>query len=217
MESKQTNMLTAVRNKFLRKAGINTARIRGNIDEQVLNARVLTPLCATDIAKEMFYTLDKSQFKQVQKRYYKEMAAAFHSVFNRYGILYSGLTDDEVILMGDYMDKIAGEVKKDLEILKWQIMGHLMDLPLKERETVWKLIFIMTICCYSHDMLERDLHTRFTELERISHIASLMVNEIMKSLFGKNAPDLIFTDDMFVRTLTVLFTKLTHITTEGIE
>ena len=47
----KANALTAVRNKFLLKAGIDMRRVRTDIDEQVLNARVLTPLCAIDLRR----------------------------------------------------------------------------------------------------------------------------------------------------------------------
>lgn len=212
-----TNTLTAVRNKFLRKAGIDMNRVRIDIDEQVLNARVLTPLCAIDMAYGAYQSLDKSFFKQNTKMWYNDIHAKFHAIFGRHtGIIYSGLTDDEMMLVIDYMEKIEEYVKKDMEILKWQIHGHLMHLPIDERNIAATLILMMTICCYSHDMLDRDLHTNFVELEFIAKRASNIVDAMLKKLFGKNAPDIEFTDDQFTLTLTVLFRKLTEITTEGL-
>lgn len=216
-QPKTTNALTAVRNKFLLKAGIDMRRVRTDIDEQVLNARVLTPLCAIDMAYAAFQSLDKGYFKQSTKMYYNDIQSKFHVIFNRQGILYRGLTDDEMMTAVEYMEKIEQSVKKDMEILKWQIHGHLMHLPLSERTIAATLILMMTICCYSHDMLDRDLHTDFVELQYIAKRASNIVDAMLKTLFGKNAPDIVFTDDMFTRTLTVLFKRLTEITTEGIQ
>lgn len=213
----KANALTAVRNKFLLKAGIDMRRVRTDIDEQVLNARVLTPLCAIDLAYAAFQTLDKDFFKQSTKMWYKEIQGKFHVIFNRNGILYKGLTDDEMLTAVEYMEKIEQSVKKDMEILKWQIHGHLMHMPMPDRSIAATLILMMTICCYSHDMLERDLHTDFVELTGIAKRASRMVDAMMKTLFGKNAPDVVFTDDQFTLTLTVLFKRLTEITTEGIQ
>jgi len=208
--------LTVVRNKFLRKAGIDMSHVRIDIDEQVLNARVLTPICAIDMAYGAFQSLDKSFFKHDTKRYYSDINAKFRTIFGRGGILYSGLDDDEMMSAIDYMEKIEKCVKKDMEILKWQIHGHLMDLPIRERNIVATLILMMTICCYSHDMLNRDLRTNFIELEYISKKASNAVDAILKNLFGKNAPNIEFTDDQFTLTLTVLFKRLTEVTTEGV-
>lgn len=216
-EQKTMNALTIVRNKFLLKAGIDMSRVRIDIDEQTLNTRVLTPLCAVDLAFAAFELLDKDFFKQDTKKLYKDIQGKFHVIFGRHGIIYSGLTDDEMMMVIDYMEKIEEGVKKDMEILKWQIHGHLMMFPIKERNMVANLIIMMTICCYSHDMLERDLHTNFIELEHIAKLGSRLVDLMMKKLFGKDAPDLVFTDNQFTLTLTVLFRRLTEITTEGIE
>ncbi len=216
MAEQTTSALTAVRNKFLLKAGIDMRRVRTDIDENALNARVLTPLCAIDMAYAAFQSLDKGYFKQSTKMYYNDIQSKFHVIFNRNGILYKGLTDDEMMMVVDYMEKIEDCVKKDMEILKWQIHGHIMHLPMKERNIAATLITMMTICCYSHDMLERDLHTDFVELNYIAKRASNIVDVMLKQLFGKNAPNIEFTDDMFTRTLTVLFKKLTEITTEGV-
>ena len=216
MAEQTTNALTAVRNKFLLKAGIDMRRVRTDIDENALNARVLTPLCAIDMAYAAFQSLDKGFFKQSTKMYYNDIQAKFHVIFSRNGIIYKGLTDDEMMMVVDYMEKIEDCVKKDMEILKWQIHGHIMHLPMTERNIAATLITMMTICCYSHDMLERDLHTDFVELNYIAKRASNIVDVMLKQLFGKNAPNIEFTDDMFTRTLTVLFKKLTEITTEGV-
>lgn len=215
-QQKTGNALTSVRNKFLRKAGIDMSRVRLDIDEQVLNARVLTPLCAIDLAFAAFESLDKDFFKHDTKKLYNDIRGKFHVILGRHGILYGGLTDDEMMLVIDYMEKIEESVKKDLEILKWQIHGHLMTLPIKERNIAATLIMMMTICCYSHDMLDRDLHTNFVELEYIAKRASNIVDAMLKKLFGKNAPDIEFTDEQFTLTLTVLFRRLTEITTEGL-
>lgn len=215
-EQKTASALTIVRNKFLRKAGIDMSRVRVNIAEQTLNARVLTPLCAVDMAYAAFQSLDKDFFKQDIKKLYNDIHGKFHIVFGSHGILYSGLTDDEVMIVNDYMEKIEESVKKDMEILKWQIHGHLMMFPVKERNIAATLITMMTICCYSHDMLDRDLHTNFVELEYIAKLGSRIVDLMMKRLFGKDAPDIVFTDDQFTLTLTVLFRRLTEITTEGL-
>ncbi len=211
------SVLTVVRNKFLRKAGIDMSRVRIDIDEQTLNARVLTPICAVDLAFAAFQSLDKDFFKHETKKLHTDIHNKFHAIFGRQGIMYSGLTDDEVMVVIDYMEKIEESVKKDMEILKWQIHGHLMMFPIKERNMVATLITMMTICCYSHDMLNRDLHTNFIELEYIAKLGSRLVDLMMKKLFGKDAPDIVFTDDQFTLTLTVLFKRLTEITTEGIE
>ena len=169
------------------------------------------------MAYAAFQSLDKSFFKQNTKMWYNDIHAKFHAIFGRHtGIIYSGLTDDEMMLVIDYMEKIEEYVKKDMEILKWQIHGHLMHLPIDERNIAATLILMMTICCYSHDMLDRDLHTNFVELEFIAKRASNIVDAMLKKLFGKNAPDIEFTDDQFTLTLTVLFKKLTEVTTEGL-
>lgn len=208
--------LTVVRNKFLLKAGIDIRHVRLDIDEQVLNARVLTPLCAIDMAYGAFQSLDKSFFKHSAKKCYNDIKAKFHTIFSRNGILYSGLEDEELMSVIDYMEKIDACVKKDMDILKWQIHGHLMDLPMKERNITATIILMMTICCYSHDMLARDLHTDFIELEYISKKASNAVDFILRDLFGKNAPVINFTDEQFTLTLTVLFKRLTEVTTDGV-
>ncbi len=217
MAQETINALTVVRNKFLMKAGIDMRRVRTDIDENALNARVLTPLGAIDLAFAAFQTLDKSFFKQNTKMWYKDIYSKFNAIFNRQGILYKGLTDDEMMMVIDYMEKIEQSVKKDMEILKWQIHGHLMHMPIEERKIAATLITMMTICCYSHDMLKQDLNTNFVELEYISKRGSNIVDAMQKKLFGKDAPDIVFTDDMFTRTLTVLFKRLTEITTEGIQ
>ena len=216
MAEKTTNALTAVRNKFLLKAGIDMRQVRADIDEHVLNARVLTPLCAIDMAYAAFQSLDKSFFKQNTKMYYNDIQAKFSVIFNRNGIIYKGLTDDEMMMVVEYMEKIEESVKKDMEILKWQIHGHIMNLPLPERNIAATLITMMTICCYSHDMLKQDLHTNFVELEYIAKRASNIVDAMLKKLFGKDAPDIVFTDNQFTLTLTVLFRRLTEITTEDV-
>lgn len=217
MAQETTNALTVVRNKFLMKAGIDMRRVRMDIDENALNARVLTPLGAIDLAFAAFQTLDKSFFKQNTKMWYKDIYSKFNAIFNRQGILYKGLTDDEMMMVIDYMEKIEQSVKKDMEILKWQIHGHLMHMPIEERKIAATLITMMTICCYSHDMLKQDLNTNFVELEYISKRGSNIVDAMQKKLFGKDAPDVVFTDDQFTLTLTVLFKRLTEITTEGIQ
>lgn len=220
METEKTNTanaLTVIRDKFLRKIGLYVKNVNGDIDEQKINGRVLTPLCAIDMAYEAFQEIDKSYFRQDTKMLYNGINKKFHAIFSaKNGVIYKGLTEKEIYLLIDYMEKIAEEVKHETEILKWQIMGHLMDFPVKEREIVCKLIYVMTICCYSYDMIERDLHKKFVEIEFISRTASRIVDAMLKQLFGRNAPDLVFTDEVFVQTLTILFNKLSRLTTEGV-
>jgi hypothetical protein len=86
-----------------------------------------------------------------------------------------------------------------------------MHYPPKEREIVGQLMFIMIICCYTIDMLERNAHTKFVELEYISHRAGYIIEHTKSKLFGKKQSSFEIDDDQFIMTLNVLFNNLGRI------
>ena len=206
------NPLTKVRDKFLYEAGIVADKNNPRYDEQLVNTAILTPICAIDLAYGMYQNLDKTFFKQDCKRWYNEMQTKFHAIFApKTGILYRGLTDDEILAACDFMDKIAEEVKHDTDILWWQIQQRIMHYPQKEREIVGQLMFIMIICCYTIDMLERNTRTKFVELEYISHRAGYIIEHTKSKLFGKKQSSFEIDDEQFIMTLKVLFNNLGRI------
>ena len=213
---KEKGTLTSVRNKFLRKAGYSVKSTNPKYNEQEVNARVLAPICALDIAYGAFQTLPKEYFKRESKRWYNEARDKFRRVFGRAGILYNNLNENELMAVNDYMEKQATECAHDIEILKWQIRGHLMDFPTEKRETAATLILIMTILCYSHDMLLRDLNTDFEELFFIARRTDFIFDWMRKEVFGKQMPSVGFADKQFELTLTILFKHLNGVSTEGI-
>ena len=136
--------LTIVRDKFLRMAGVAVTKVTEKLDEQTINARVLAPVCALDIAYGMFQELDPNYFKHNSKKWYNEVRMKFKAIFGTQGILYRSLTDDETMTLNDYMEKITDECKHDTDILWWQLQSHLMDFPQPDREIATKLVFIIT-------------------------------------------------------------------------
>ena len=203
------NPLTKVRDKFLYEAGIVADKNNPRYDEQLVNTAILTPICAIDLAYGMYQNLDKTFFKQDCKRWYNEIQTKFHAIFApKTGILYRGLTDDEILAACDYMDKIAEEIKHDTDILWWQIQQRIMHYPPKEREIVGQLMFIMIICCYTSGMLERNTRIKFAELEYISHRASYIIERTKSKLFGKKQSSFEIDDEQFIMTLKVLFSNL---------
>ena len=96
------NPLTKVRDKFLLEAGIVADKNHPRYNEQLVNTATLTPICAIDLAYGMYQKLDKTYFRQDCKRWYNEMQTKFHAIFApKTGILYRGLTDDEILAACD--------------------------------------------------------------------------------------------------------------------
>ena len=208
--------LTIVRDKFLRMAGVAVTKVTEKLDEQTINARVLAPVCALDIAYGMFQELEPNYFKHNSKKWYNEVRMKFKAIFGTQGILYRSLTDDETMTLNDYMEKITDECKHDTDILWWQLQSHLMDFPQPDREIATKLVFIITICYYTHDMMILDIGTKFVELEHIYRRTSLIVNDMALRLLDHDSTDINFEDKMFEQTLTILFNHINQVTTEGL-
>jgi len=208
--------LTKVRDKFLRLAGVQVTRVTQKLDEQTINARVLAPICAIDIAYEKWQQLDKTYFRQNSKRWYNEVNAKFKTIFGTQGILYRDLTEREVMLVNEYMDKIRETTAHDTNILWWQIQGRIMDFPADDRKIATDLIFIITICCFAHDTMNLDLHSEFFELEYIYRRIAFMVADMAEKKIHKHVEEFCFEDDMFTKTLAALFNRINGTKTEGV-
>lgn len=213
MNQETTKLLTRVRDNFLRMQNIGVKTNIPEYDEELLNAAIITPLCAVGMAYTMFQTINKDYFRHNTKRLYNDIRSKFRSIYSESGALHKGLSIDEIEALSDYRDMVEKEVKHGSDILWWQLQCKLMDIPQPHRDIVCKLLYVVTVNCYTTTVLDREYHIQFPEADYISFRACRAAEEIRTQLFGKNVKPIAYQldDEMFKRTLTALFNQLTSI------
>lgn len=211
--------LIDIRDKVLRNVGLF---IKQDLveDENKLTARILQPFAAADMAwgllqevcepvkGEYAVTQEEKQFYIRAKRLYTTR------FFNaKTGLLYGGMTDDEINLFNDFMDKVNESVQHNMQILHYQLQNHMMSIKHSERERICKVLASEILALLAHDILDIDMKIKCQELKNISKLTN---NIACKMLAKQGVAEVLFTDKMFEQTLTALFISITKVTTDGI-
>lgn len=213
MDQETEKLLTRVRDNFLLMQDIVADKQNQRYDEHLLNTAIITPICAVGMAYTMFQTIDKDYFRHKTKKWYNEIRDKFRSIYSESGALHKGLSVDEIIALSDYREMVEKEMKHDSEILWWQLQSKVMDIPQPHRDMICKLIYIVTVNCYTTTILSDTYHVPFQEAEYITFRACRAAEEIRTQLYGKEVKPIAYQldDAMFKRTLHVLFGHMTRI------
>lgn len=211
--------LVDIRDKVLRKAGLC---VKSGVlqDESQLTARVLQPFAAADMAYALLKEVCEPKIGQYTvtqetKQLYKRAKHIYGDrIFNmNVGFLYGEMTQDEVCLFNDFMDKVSDSVQHDMQILHYQLQDHMMAVDVKDREKICKVLSSEILSLLAHDSLVIDLKYECPELKAVSKIT----HNIACSMLSKSGiAEIRFTDKMFEQTLTALFINITKVTTDGI-
>lgn len=208
------NQASVIRDKILqyalrRKVSQEALEKHG---EEIINRRILTPLCVIDIAygiwQENFVNLSVKQEMKILK---KRVQALFHEgMFSREGVIYKSLTDEEVCYLSDHSDNLNDAIKEDLDRLYYSLQSKSMDMPTQERSIFCNILVMETILLVAQSSLFYDWSCKYPTLDKAVSSLSTMARVYRQQVLGGKNSTLVFNDkDMsFVNGIKIINRKL---------
>ena len=208
------NQASVIRDKILmyalkRKVSQDALSKHG---EDVVNRRVLTPLCFIDVAygiwQEQFINLPvKQEMKLLKKRVQRLFS---EGMFSRKGVIYGALNEDEMCYLSDISDKLNDEIKGDLQILHYTLQEKTMDMPAEQRNVLCNMLVMETILLISQSSIFYDWKCKYPILDSAVSAMFRMAQVYKQQVLGNKNTDLTFgdKDENFVNSVKIINNKI---------
>jgi hypothetical protein len=210
----EMNEASTIRKKILQHA-LKVDVSQKNIDkygEEVVNRRILTPLCLIGVAYDFWQDkLKNIQFRQECKMHQKKIHALFHNgIFSRNGVMYGALSEDEIYYMSELSDKLADEIKQDMTKLYYTLQAKSMDMQTEQREVFCNILLMETILLVTQSCMLCDWNCKYPALDKAIKSAFLMARMYRQQCLGADDKDIAFTDDDkdFINSVKIIHKKI---------
>ena len=213
----EMNQASIIRKKILQhalKVDVSQKKIE-EYGEDVVNRRILTPLCLIGVAYDFWQDkLKKIPFRQECKMHQNKIHALFHNgIFSRNGYLYGALNEDEIYYMSELSDKLAEEIGQDMTKLYYTLQAKSMDMQTEQREVFCNILLMETLLLVTQSSMLCDMNCRYPELDKAVKSAFLMAQKYRQQSLGVNDKDIAFTDNDkdFINSIKIIHKKIYNI------
>ena len=208
------NQASVIRDKILmyalkRKVSQDALSKHG---EDVVNRRILTPLCFIDVAygiwQEQFLNLPvKQEMKLLKKRVERLFS---EGIFSRKGVIYGALNEDEMCYLSDISDKLNEAIKGDLQILHYTLQEKTMDMPTEQRNVLCNMLVMETILLICQSSIFYDWNCKYPILDSAVSAMFRMAQVYRQQVLGNKDTDLTFgdKDENFVNSVKIINNKI---------
>jgi len=204
-----------IRRKVLDKMGL--AIKQDCTKTENITESVLQPFCLLDIAYNELSQIDKKCFRFDLKSEYKLLLEDWHMIFGREGVLYSGMTEQEIVMLNDYMDKIGEQAQVEIDAIYFMLEHHLMDMRPESRKVCAKLLLCEAVVLFSYYAIVKNFSRYVNRLKSISERCHELMVMLRTRELGKVKADFILNADMFNQVLDDFAAKVKSITIEDEE
>lgn len=180
--------------------------------EEVVNRRILTPLCFIDVAygiwQEQFLNLPvKQEMKLLKKRVQRLFS---DGMFSRKGVIYGALNEDEMCYLSDISDKLSEVIKNDLKTLHFTLQQKTMDMPTEQRNVLCNMLVMETILLISQSSIFYDWKCKYPILDSAVSAMFRMAQVYRQQVLGNKDTDLTFgdKDENFVNSVKIINNKI---------
>lgn len=198
-EIKSMNTASTIRDKILayalrRQVSQKALEEHG---EELVNRRILTPLCVIDIAygiwQEKFVEMPmKQECKLLKKRVQKLFN---EGIFNQKGVLYGSLDEDEICYLSDHSDNLNNAIKDALQKLYYSLQRKMMDMPTEQRDACCNMLVMETILLVAQSSLYCDWSCQYPTLDKAIKSMFRMAQVYRQQVLGNKDTDISFTDE----------------------
>lgn len=211
------NEASTIRKKILKHA-LNVDVSQKKIEEfgeDVINKRILTPLCLIGVAYDFWQDkLKNTPFRQECKMHQNKIHALFHKgIFNRNGVMYAALTEDEIYYMSELSDKLAEEIKQDMTKLYYTLQAKSMDMQTEQREVFCNILLMETILLVTQSCMACDWNCKYPLLDKAIKSAFILAQTYRHQCLGANDKDIAFTDrdKDFINSIKIIHHKIFNV------
>ena len=208
------NQASVIRDKILayalkRKVSQDALSKHG---EDVVNRRILTPLCFIDVAygiwQEQFLNLPVRQEMKLLKKRVQRLFS--EGMFSRKGVIYGALNEDEMCYLSDISDKLNDVIKGDLKILHYTLQEKTMDMPAEQRNVLCNMLVMETILLISQSSIFYDWKCKYPILDSAVSAMFRMAQVYRQQVLGNKDTDLTFgdKDENFVNSVRIINNKI---------
>lgn len=208
------NQASVIRDKILayalrRKVSQDALNKHG---EEVVNRRILTPLCFIDVAygiwQEQFLNLPVRQEMKLLKKRVQRLFS--EGMFSRKGVIYSALNEDEICYLSDISDKLNDVIRGDLQILHYALQEKTMDMPTEQRNVLCNMLVMETILLISQSSIFYDWKCKYPILDSAVSAMFRMAQVYRQQVLGNKDTDLTFgdKDENFVNSVKIINNKI---------
>ena len=180
--------------------------------EDVVNRRILTPLCFIDVAygiwQEQFLNLPVRQEMKLLKKRVQRLFS--EGMFSRKGVIYGALNEDEMCYLSDISDKLNDVIKWDLQILHYTLQEKTMDMPTYQRNVLCNMLVMETILLISQSSIFYDWKCKYPILDSAVSAMFRMAQVYRQQVLGNKDTDLTFgdKDENFVNSVKTINNKI---------
>ena len=180
--------------------------------EEVVNRRILTPLCFIDVAygiwQEQFLNLPVRQEMKLLKKRVQRLFS--EGMFSRKGVIYGALNENEMCYLSDISDKLNDAIKGDLQILHFTLQSKTMDMPTEQRNVLCNMLVMETILLISQSSLFYDWKCKYPILDSAVSAMFRMAQVYRQQVLGNKDTDLTFgdEDENFVNSVKIINKKI---------
>lgn len=180
--------------------------------EDVVNRRILTPLCFIDVAygiwQEQFLNLPVRQEMKLLKKRVQRLFS--EGMFSRKGVIYGALNEDEICYLSDISDKLNDVIKGDLQILHYALQEKTMDMPTEQRNVLCNMLVMETILLISQSSIFYDWKCKYPILDSAVSAMFRMAQVYRQQVLGNKDTDLTFgdKDENFVNSVKIINNKI---------
>lgn len=180
--------------------------------EEVVNRRILTPLCFIDVAygiwQEQFLDLPVRQEMKLLKKRVQRLFS--EGMFSRKGVIYGALNEDEMCYLSDISDKLNDVIKGDLQILHYTLQEKTMDMPAEQRNVLCNMLVMETILLISQSSIFYDWKCKYPILDSAVSAMFRMAQVYRQQVLGNKDTDLTFgdKDENFVNSVKIINNKI---------
>lgn len=180
--------------------------------EEVVNRRILTPLCFIDVAygiwQEQFLNLPVRQEMKLLKKRVQRLFS--EGMFSRKGVIYGALNEDEMCYLSDISDKLNDVIKGDLQILNYTLQEKTMDMPTEQRNVLCNMLVMETIPLISQSSIFYDWKCKYPILDSTVSAMFRMAQVYRQQVLGNKDTDLTFgdKDENFVNSVKIINNKI---------
>jgi hypothetical protein len=191
---KEMKRKTELRQKFLTSIGIKAKEEK--FSEDVINQRILAPLCILDVAYGLWQEkIVPYEFKQEAKQAKNEIAKKFNEIYSTKGVFYKGFNQDDIYEMSEMSDKMRELIDKDVMLLYYALQKKCMDIDTEAREIFCNILVVETLLLIPQASLKLDWNCQYRALDRIVKCLGSMAKTFRNQQLGSRLDKFLFTEN----------------------